>query len=144
MTIQELLNNLDGLVGIQVTPWCLSEVETDVDDGGVFWDDEFGERLGDFEYRSQAMLAVALRNAYPTLRAEIKRLQAEVDRNRLSQQETLDTAMRFMRMAFCEMMHENGMFGIKPTEYWINAIWQKDLAPKVRKYLFGNTKPSEV
>jgi len=51
MTIQELLNNLDELLEAGIPP-----------------------------NKDQAMLAIALRNAYPSLRAEIKRLQEEVEK----------------------------------------------------------------
>lgn len=46
----------------------------------------------------------------------------------------LDSAHDATHEAFRQVMRERGMFGIRPHEDWIEAIWEKDFAPILRKH----------
>lgn len=38
-------------------------------------------------------------------------------------------------IAFRKMLEQDGIFGIRPSTYWIEAIWEKDFKPKLEKEL---------
>jgi hypothetical protein len=44
-----------------------------------------------------------------------------------------DRLFNVIYIAFFRMLEEDGMFGIKPSEYWIKAMWQKDFLPKIKQ-----------
>jgi len=38
---------------------------------------------------------------------------------------------RDIYIAFKKMMKQNGIFGIKPSNYWIDAVWKRDFKSKL-------------